>query len=112
MVVFWCGGFETLQKALNKHEGVFEQWLSQGFQADMDYLENMQEDRFHPSNKLPDIKSVIVLGAWYGPDGGPGRGPNGRPNGLVARYARGRDYHKVLKKKLIELADWLKSPRP
>ncbi len=90
-----------LQKALETHEGIFEKWLKKGFQADMGYLENMKEDRYHPENKLPDIKSVIVLQAWYGSE-------TDQQSGIVARYARGRDYHKILKKKLIALSNWLK----
>ena len=92
----------VVQKALESHETAFERWVQAGYQADMDYLEAMKEDRFHPENKLPDIESVIVLMAWYGQEG------NGK-GGLVARYARGRDYHKVLKKRLLELSEWLKT---
>lgn len=114
---------DELQKALQHHKGVFEQWIEAGYQADMDYLEKMKSDRFHPKNKLPDVKSVVVLLASYSSDSRPYGGPDGgntplgqqlgpqlgQPLGVVARYARGRDYHKVLKKKLIRLSNWLKS---
>lgn len=90
-----------LQKALKDHEGIFEKWLANGYQAQMTYLKEMKGDRYHPENKLPDIRSVIVLMAWYGQEGA-GEG------GIVARYARGRDYHKILRKKLLQLSDWLK----
>lgn len=107
-----------VQSALKKHEGVFEAWIKKGYQAEMEYLENMQKDRFHPKNKLPEVKSVVVLLAVYssssGPRSEPDRGlpqlgpPQGQQSGVVARYARGRDYHKVLKKKLVQLSKWLK----
>lgn len=84
--------------ALRRHKGIFEAWSKRGFQADMPYLEAMREDRYHPENKLPNIRSVLVLQAWYGSEG----------QGNVARYARGKDYHKVLRKKLVALSDWLK----
>ena len=87
-----------VEVALKKHEGIFEEWLKQGYQAEMSYLESMKEDRYHPENKLPDVKSVVVLQAWYGSEG----------QGNVAQYARGRDYHKVLRKKLVALSDWLR----
>lgn len=97
---------DDVQQALSYHEGVFEQWIKAGYQADMHYLEKMKPDRFHPQNKLPEVKSVIVLLAWYNYPPAP---PSSRgEGGVVARYARGRDYHKVLKKKLIHLSDWLK----
>lgn len=95
-------GVDEVKRALKKHEGIFEKWVSAGYQADMHYLEKMQNDRFHPENKLPDIKSVIVLMAWYGSEAE-------ETKAEVARYARGRDYHKILKKKLINLAKWLKA---
>jgi len=100
---------ETVKKNLEKHRIVFDEWIKKGYEADMHYLEKMEEDRFNPENKLPDVKSVIVLGAIYsncGANSGPNSGPDG---GLVARYARGKDYHNVLKKRLVMLADFLKT---
>ena len=119
---------KSVQGALAEHEGVFEEWLEKGYAANMSYLKRMQNDRFHPQNKLPDVKSVIVLLAWYSSSGGGyDSGPGVRPNrgkestirsknwpitGKVARYAVGRDYHKVLKKKLIQLSNQLKIQVP
>lgn len=94
----------SLYDAFRRHEAVFESWEKQGFAAGMDYLKKMQPDRFHPENKLPDIKSVVVLGAWYASAGRPLYSTDA---GRVARYAVGRDYHNVLKKKLKQFADWL-----
>lgn len=103
----------SVQKVLAEHEGVFEQWVERGFSADMDYLRRMQKDRFHPENKLLDVKSVIVLLAWYGPNPpSPPLSRGGMKEGVVARYAVGRDYHKILKKKLIQLSNQLKSEMP
>jgi len=97
---FGVVSIQDVKTALGRHEKIFEKWLEQGYQADMNYLETMKNDRFHPENKLADVRSVIVLQAWYGSSGGGKRG-------IVARYARGRDYHKILKKKLTVLSDWL-----
>jgi epoxyqueuosine reductase len=99
---------DTLKTALKRHKVVFDEWISRRYQADMDYLERMEEDRFNPERKLPDVRSIIVLGTSYcGPNCGPAsRGPN---CGLVARYAVGKDYHKVLKKRLVALSDFLKT---
>ncbi|MDH5597367.1 MAG: DUF1730 domain-containing protein, partial [Candidatus Peregrinibacteria bacterium] len=97
--------YGELKRALAQHEGFFERWVAKGYQADMDYLERMKEDRFHPENKLPEIKSVIVLMAWYGVEQKNCSDDEGR----VARYAAGKDYHKVLKKRLLALSDWLEA---
>ncbi len=115
--MFGITSFEEIQKSLKKSEKIFKEWIKKGFEADMDYLKRMEEDRYHPDRQLPDVKSVIVLGAIYsdgGPDGRPNWGSNrgGSPIGIVARYAVGRDYHKVLKKKLIDLSDFLKTRNP
>ena len=99
-IMFGIISFEEVRENLKKHEKIFDEWVSHHYQADMDWLERMKEDRFHPENKLPDVKSVIVLGAIYSNGGSNG--------GMIARYARGKDYHKVLKKRLIALSDWLK----
>lgn len=96
--------FLKIKENLKKHEKIFEKWVKKGFEADMDYLKNMQEDRFNPESKLSDVKSAIVLTANYS---------NSlkceSQEGKIARYAHGKDYHKVLKKKLIELSNSLKS---
>ena len=113
---------DEVKKALQYHEGIFEKWTQSGYDAEMDYLKKMQPDRFHPENKLPEVRSVIVLMAWYSSDSGSNRGASCGPSrgnpqwgpqqgpqlGIVARYARGKDYHKILKKKLITLSEWLR----
>jgi len=114
--MFGIAKFEDIRKNLIKHEKIFQEWFKKGYGADMDYLKRMENDRYHPERKLADIKSVIVLGANYY-DGGSDRGSNRRSDrgsncGVAARYSRGKNYHKILKKKLIELSDFLKSENP
>jgi epoxyqueuosine reductase len=60
------------------------------------------EKRCHAGHLLPGAKAVIVLGISYGP----AREEKGRPAGraLVARYARGEDYHVVIKERLKRVA--------
>jgi epoxyqueuosine reductase len=100
---------KTIDTALRKHRIFFDEWIKKGYEADMRYLEKMEGDRYHPENKLPDIKSIIVLGAWYaGQDSGL-RTQDSADKGVIAKYAVGKDYHNILKKKLIELSDYLKS---
>lgn len=118
-------GYSDVREALKKHKKIFDEWVKNGYEADMDWLVRMENDRFHPENKLPGVKSVIVLGAWYGGDSeladvaNSANSPDSdeqiicsTKSGRVARYAAGRDYHKVLKKKLIELSDFLKNQEP
>lgn len=107
---FWgLARFDQVQKALQEHQGIFEGWIQKGMSAGMDWLPAMKGDRYHPENKLPDIKLVVVLGAWYGKDEQKMCSSN---EGKIARYATGKDYHKVLKKKLLALSEWLKQQNP
>ena len=104
---------EVACEALKKHKSVFEEWVRAGFEAEMDYLKRMEGDRYHPERVLSDFRSAIVLGAWYADalytaDTAEQKICSSKC-GKVARYAAGKDYHKVLKKRLVILSDWLKS---
>lgn len=81
-------------------------WLAAGYHADMHWMERNAEVRRDPRIKLPGAKSVVVVTRnYYSPD------PPERvaDSGKVARYARGRDYHKVMRKPLIALAKAIES---
>ena len=85
-------------KALNK-------FLSQGRQGDMAWLNNKDGRRGNPLALMPEAKTIVVLGANYGPNIDK---INTQENiGKISIYARGRDYHDVLKKKMKQLARWL-----
>lgn len=73
-----------------------------GYAGAMQYLE--QGDRHDPSALLPDAKSVISVAFAHGdPELIPLRRKSSGPAGIVARYARGDDYHLLLKTKLYAL---------
>ncbi len=85
----------------------FDRWLEKGWDANLSYLRERREERLDPSRLLPGARSVVVVAASYAP--GPGD-PEPAPGELVvARYARGRDYHNVLLKPVRKLAAWLRS---
>jgi epoxyqueuosine reductase len=76
------------------------QWINKGYHADMDWMVRTKAVRQDPREKLPDAKSVVVVARCYAPN----RPPQPPGTGKVARYAWGKDYHKVLKKSLRRLA--------
>ena len=79
------------------------QWLAAGHHADMDWMATTKALRQDPRLKMPGARSVVVVARnYYYPDS-----PAESGTGTVARYARGRDYHKVLKKPLVKLARFL-----
>lgn len=84
-----------------------EEWLVQDRQASMQWMGNHFEKRTDPTLLVPGAKTVIsVLASYYHPDQRYSIGNKKDP--LIAKYALGRDYHKVLKKKLNTLFDYIK----
>ena len=80
-------------------------FLADGRHGDMAWMDNADGRRGDPEAIMANAKSIIVLGANYGP-GGP-LPPTSRDRGEISIYAQGRDYHTVLKKKLKQLGRWL-----
>ena len=78
-------------------------WLGAGYHADMTWLAATQALRQDPRRKLPGARSVVVVARNYYAKRP--RAPVG--SARVARYAWGRDYHKVLKTPIVRLARFL-----
>ena len=77
----------------------FEKWLSNGYQGSMSYLEKNIDKRLNPTILVPGSKSVISLAFNYFPP----KKLIDNNNFIISKYAYGKDYHKVLKKKLKKL---------
>jgi epoxyqueuosine reductase len=87
-------------------------WLSNGFHGDMAYMQAHGLKRARPAELVPGTVSVITARLDYLPRGAPEgwqaveferlRRPG---EGIVSTYARGRDYHKVLRSRLQKLSD-------
>jgi epoxyqueuosine reductase len=81
-------------------------WLDQGYAGTMDYMHRHALARKHPDSILPNVRSVVMVGLNY-------QKPNAEPQAVqVARYARGLDYHHVLRKKLKLLLAWIQNEVP
>lgn len=89
-------GITSAEELNEKEQHQFKNWIRSGYQAEMTYLENNLEKRLNPSKLVEGAKSVIVLLSNYFPE------KNffklSQPN--IAKYSYGKDYHKVIKKKL------------
>jgi len=75
-----------------------EKWLKQNMHGEMDYMNNHFDKRLDPRKLHDGCKSVISLLLNYYPQE---EQKEGLPK--ISRYAYGRDYHKVIKKKCKEL---------
>ena len=81
---------------LHEEENKFEKWLSKGFQGSMNYLEKNLDKRLDPRKLVPGSKSIISLSYNYYPK----KNIDKKNNFIISKYAYGKDYHKVIKKKL------------
>ena len=79
-------------------------FLGESRHGTMDWLERNAERRADPKALWPAAKSIIVLGANYGPDRDPLEALTQKDIGAISVYAQGADYHDVLKSKLKRLA--------
>jgi len=80
------------------------EFLGAGHHGEMDWMEERQAWRADPRSLWPEAKSVIVLGINYGPTDDPLAVLAARDKGAISVYARGDDYHDLVKKKLKAVA--------
>lgn len=97
-------GFTSVDE-LKEDSSFLQKWLEMGFHAGMEYMSRNVEKRINPQKLVEDAKSVIVVLQNYYPSKS-----DKLTSGLnLAKYAYGRDYHKVLKKRLKQLMNYINS---
>jgi epoxyqueuosine reductase len=82
-------------------------FLRDGFHGDMTWLAAQPERRSDPTVIWHDVRSVVMLGVNYGPEGDPRDALSAKDRGIISVYAQGDDYHDVIKSRLKALARWL-----
>ena len=99
---------------LSQAETQLNQWLENKFHADMHYMEKHGSKRSRPDELEPGTIRVISLRMDYFPE--PSQEPwsvlNNNSLAYISRYALGRDYHKVMRKKLQQLASLIEGYAP
>lgn len=86
-----------------------KKWLAENFHGEMSWLEREPEKRSNPKLLFAEAKSIIVAAMNYFT---PHEHEENPARGKISRYAWGDDYHDVLREKLRELLDWIKSEIP
>ncbi|MEO0771406.1 MAG: tRNA epoxyqueuosine(34) reductase QueG [Cyanobacteria bacterium J06649_4] len=81
-----------------------QQWLEQGFQADMGWMESAR--RQDVRQIMPEAQSMICVALNYYTAH---ERPVGDAYAKISRYGWGRDYHRILSKKLKQFSLWLRS---
>ena len=114
----------------SEHIGFFDRWLARKHHGEMEYLErpDTRERRAFPSSSFSGARSVIVVGHEY--EGAVATGaasslkvqlkadrisktddggvpPHPKTEAVIARYARGLDYHHIIPPKLEKMLAWL-----
>jgi epoxyqueuosine reductase len=89
------------------HGDDLETFLAEDRHGDMDWLARNVDRRRDPNGLWPEARTVISLGLSYAPKDDPLKLLSRPERGNVSIYARGRDYHDLLKGRLKQLARWL-----
>lgn len=98
--------------AMPETAGRLQEFLKAGLHGEMDWMERRAEWRGSPTALWPEARSVIMLADNYGPDDDPLRLLPMRDRGNISVYARNKDYHDPLKKRLKRLGRWLIEQEP
>ncbi|MEG3439925.1 tRNA epoxyqueuosine(34) reductase QueG [Pannus brasiliensis CCIBt3594] len=91
---------DTIDEAVPR----LQQWLASGYHAGMDWMANPKRQDIQAC--LPGVRSLISVALNYYTPHPQSDDPE---HGKIARYARGRDYHKVMTRKLKAFSRWLES---
>ncbi|MGU3538703.1 tRNA epoxyqueuosine(34) reductase QueG [Methylobacterium sp. A54F] len=97
----------TRPDAVPELPGRLAAWLASGAHGDMAWMAERTDQRAEPSRLWPGVRSIIMLGMNYGPEGNPLDLLKARDRAAIAAYAQRRDYHDVVKGKLKELGGFI-----
>jgi epoxyqueuosine reductase len=91
---------------LPEDEAYLRSWLEQGLYGTMDWMARHGEKRTRPAELVPGTLRVLSVGLDYGQDEAAAwENLRDGERAYVARYALGRDYHKLMRNRLQKLAD-------
>lgn len=91
---------------LQQHEDALRQWLNNGYHGEMDYMQKHGMKRARPEELVPGTVRVISVRMDYlPPDASFAHHLKDSHIAYISRYALGRDYHKVLRKRLKQLGE-------
>ncbi|WP_346344089.1 tRNA epoxyqueuosine(34) reductase QueG [Magnetospirillum sulfuroxidans] len=94
----------TADPAWRRH---LDQYVAEGRHGEMTWMAERMEQRASPQGLWPHVRAVVVLGSNYTPKGDALSLLAHPERGNISVYARGKDYHDVVKKRLKALARWM-----
>lgn len=107
-----AAGFDTVGIAPlgpSAHAAAYRRWAEAGYAGEMGYLlcPDALQRRADPTRIVPNARSAVVVTRNYFVQDGDPPAAHDPSRGVVARYARGADYHELLRDRLIELQAWI-----
>lgn len=92
---------------LDQQHQHYQQWIDNHYHGEMSYLMRNIDKRRQPERLVPNTLSVICVRLNYLPDEGdwPKKLLTKKDQAYISRYALGRDYHKLMRKRLQRFAD-------
>jgi epoxyqueuosine reductase len=99
-------GFAEARLADEARAGLGE-FIARGYHGDMGWLAGTAGRRADPQALWPKARTVVVLGVSYAPEEDPLALAGAPERGVVSVYARGRDYHDTVKRRLRAVAGWI-----
>lgn len=91
---------------LSLYEPRFHEWLAKGFHGDMHFMQKHGTKRSRPAELIPNtIRIITVRMDYLPPDTSLLETLQDERKGYISRYALGRDYHKLMRKRLELLAE-------
>jgi len=97
----------TKPDAVPEAKARLERFIADGAHGDMVWMATTAERRASPAALWPEVRSVVMLGMNYGPDEDPLAILAKRDRAAISTYAKGEDYHELIKSRLKEVARWL-----
>jgi epoxyqueuosine reductase len=102
-------GFQSLGVSdieLSEADQHLQAWLAKGFHGEMQFMHKHGAKRTHPAALVPDTIRVISVRMDYWPEQSTDAWEviNNGELAFISRYALGRDYHKIIRKRLQQLA--------
>ncbi|PYE31587.1 epoxyqueuosine reductase [Idiomarina fontislapidosi] len=95
---------------LQKHEATLQKWLDKGYHGEMGFMERHGMLRARPAELHPgSVRAISVRMNYLPAEAGFAKTLNNDRLGYISRYALGRDYHKLLRKRLKQLGDRIKA---
>jgi epoxyqueuosine reductase len=97
----------TRPGAVPEAKARLERFLADGAHGDMVWMASTATRRASPSALWPEVRSVIMLGMNYGPEEDPLAILARKDRAAISTYAKGEDYHELIKSRLKQVARWL-----